>query len=261
MTGTRVGSVMDAFRNLVTGTTPAATAVTPPVKTPATVAENKTVPTGEPGTAGPVTVTTATEGDANPFDKFADLWQTDPKAKPAARLNPKFEIDPAKIMDAVKGQNFSAAINKEALAKAAAGGDAEALAQVINEAVQAGVGIATTASMKNLETALAAQSDQFFKEVLPEQLRKHSISTTVQADNPAYSNPALQPMIKALEAQLAIKHPTATPAEITQFTKDYMLGASKEILAGTGMQIVETASTEAAKTAKEPQDWASYFGV
>lgn len=259
MTASRVGSVMDAFRNLVTGNSPAA--VTPPAKTPATVVDNKTVPTGEPGTTGPVTAAVTTDTDKSPLDGFKDLWQTDPKAKPATKLNPKFEIDPVKIMEAVKGQNFAAAINKEDLAKAAAGGDPEALAQVINQAVQAGVGIATTASMKNLETALTAQSDQFFQEVLPEQLRKHSISTTVRADNAAYSDPALQPMIRALESQLAIKHPTATPAEITQYTKDYMLGASKAILAGSGMQITEVTADAGKIGGQEPQDWAKYFGV
>lgn len=263
MTGTRLGSVMDAFRNFTSGSTvpPQPPAQPNPQQIPATVTENKTVPNGDPGTTGAVTTAIATEGEKSPLDGFKDLWHTDPKAKPAAKLTPDFAIDPAKIMETVKGQDFTAHLDKATLAKAAAGNDSEALAAIINQSVQAGVALATTASMKNLEQVLQAQNDKFFKEVLPQELRKHSISSTVRADNPAYSDPALQPLVKALEQQLAVKHPTATPDQITAFTKDYLHGASKSILAGSGMQITEVSKEGEGTQQGAPEDWAKYFGV
>jgi hypothetical protein len=172
--------------------------------------------------------------------------------------------DPTKIMQAAKGVDFSKAITPEALTNAAKG-DPSALAQVVNEAAQAGFAQSSVATAKIVEAALARQAQDFQDKYIPEVLRRERINNALTADNPLFSNPAVAPMMEMLKSQMATKYPTASAAEVKAKAEEYMTGFASEIAKATGKSFGDAAAGGAGGAggsgASQEEDWSKFFGL
>ena len=175
---------------------------------------NSTVP------AGTVTQSQQQPPETSPLDAFADLW------KPVEGQTPEQlfpNIDPAKLMEAAKKTDFAKVITDEQM-EAIAGGGQNAVAAftgAMNSVAQAVYANSALATTRIVEEALKkAQSTYDAK--LPSLIKKQNLSDTLRAENPMFSNPAIQPIISALEAQAALKFPNASQSELTSFVKSYL---------------------------------------
>lgn len=233
-----MSGIMSMFSNLMGGApAPAATPGqvaapnTPgsiPTSAPNTGATNGgTAPNGTVPAAGTETTPNA---NATPLDQFADLWNnapTDPNAPAPAGIFGN--VDPKKFMEAAGKVDFSKAVTPEQLQAISAGGDnaMQAFAQAMNKVAQNVYAQSAFATTKIVEQAMSRSKDSFLAE-LPQHIKKQTVSDNLRVENPIFSNPAVQPIISALEAQMAVKFPNATSTELTQMAKTYVeaLGSS-----------------------------------
>jgi hypothetical protein len=248
-----MAGIFDIFKSAPAPTTPAPT----PEPSAGTQNTNPTVPNDNTvkSDGSVAAIPKASEGDKSPLANFADLWKTDPNAKKATPASPAFDIDPAKIAEAAKKIDFTAGISQDAKDKAAKGD----ISQLVAEATQASFAVAmqTTAGMVN--QALSQQAETFQKQVLPEALRKHSLSGAVREHNPIFDNPAIKPFQGALESAISAKNPGFTPEQVAEKAGEFLTAMSEEILKGAGKSVVQTPNPSAASP--KEQDWGAFFGV
>lgn len=181
----------------------------------ATNPSNPTVP------AGPNTTDSAA---ASPLAQFGDLWK--PVNNPATSTEPLFgNVDPKKLMEAAQKTNFAQLITTEQQQAIAAGGEGavQAFSQAMNLVAQNVFAQSALASTKIVDEALARQQEKF-KAMLPSLVKQHTLADNLRNDNPIFKDPAVQPLIAAMEHQLAAKHPNATATELTDLAKQYVAG-------------------------------------
>lgn len=247
-------AIMDMFKGLVGATPPQAPA-------------NPNVPTGVadpgqplPGTQqtpqtavnGVVPEQTQTQAAASPLDAFNKIWETENTPSPDQNIFANF--DPAKITEAAKKADFTKQLNQETLQQIQAGGPeaVQAMMQALQSVAQSVYANSTISNVKMMEQALAKQAAQY-ESRLPSMVKKLSANESLLAANPLLSNPAVQPLVGALQEQLVRKNPNATAAEIQQQVADYF-----SALGNTFGQ----KPADPSKTAKVPksEDWESFFG-
>lgn len=197
-------SILDIFRSTPAPAEPAAPAVPATSNPAAQTGDNNTTP-------------------AAPLDDFSKLWETaptDPNAPPAGVFG---DIDPKKVFDAAKGANFAATVSQETLQAIAAGGEGavKALQDALNSTTQAVFAQSTLATTKMVEQAINKTMAKYESE-LPGLVARHAASDSLRNKNPALSNPAAAPIIAAVQAQLAIKHPGATASQLTEMAESYL---------------------------------------
>lgn len=165
----------------------------------------------------------------SPLDQFNDLWKNEPSTGETAAPGVFGDVNPQKFMDAASKVDFSKAITPEQLQAISAGGEGamHAFASALNTVSQHVYAQSAFASTKIVEQAMARAKEGFLSE-LPQHIKKQTVSDSLRAENPVFSNPAVQPIISALEAQLTVKFPNASAPEITQMAKQYVeaLGTS-----------------------------------
>jgi len=211
----------------------------------ANTAPNGTIPGNENSNPAP---------EATPLDQFADLWKnepTDPNApKPAGIFG---NVDPKKFMEAAGKIDFTKVVTPEQLQAISQGGEGAmgAFAAALNSVAQTTYAQSAFASTKIVEQALARAKDSFIAE-LPQHIKKQTVSENLRNESPVFQNPAVQPIISALEAQLTVKYPAASAGEITQMAKQYV-----EAL-GTSFA-PKPAATSGNPGSKEETDWSSFL--
>lgn len=159
-----------------------------------------------------------------PFADFTDFWKTpevDPKAPATGPI--QFNIDPAKITQTAQQIDFTRAITPEILAKINAGGPEAmtAMLAAMNTIAQQSFAQAVQANAKITESA-AAVTHANIGNAIPDLVRKQTISNALREDNPLFNRPETAPMLQMFEQQLATRFPQATPAQITQYAKQYL---------------------------------------
>lgn len=237
-----MASVFDLFKQ-----TPAPAAQTTPV---ASAQGNPTVPTDQT-VPTPTAATTGTDSAAtSPMDKYSKLWETDPNVKPTAPFS--FNSDPTKLMDTAKTVDFTKVVSPEVMKRIQAGGtDAQAaLMDAMNTMSQLSFAQSSHAAAKITESALQAQ-EQRFKDMLPNLIKQHSVADSFRNDNPLLQDPAMAPMVQALQQQFTTKYPQATASEIKSHVNDFLNGAADRI------QATRPKPVEAAKRGEE--DWSKFF--
>lgn len=217
-------SLMERIFGGVQAPAPAAQAPAPTQQQPQQVQQpqpgNIPVDAGATNPNNPTVPASSEAATADPLAAFSTLWE------PTQQTNevPMFgNVDPKKLMEAASKTDFSKAIPKDALSKIQAGGDGamEAFAGALNQVAQTVFANSALTSAKLLDQALKKQ-EQIFAAKIPTLVKQHSVSDTLRSENPAFNNPAVQPLIQALEMKLATKHPNATAAELTGMAKDYL---------------------------------------
>ena len=254
-------SIMDMFRNIMPGAKPNTVGVTPATGV-GDPAGNPTVPnSGTVVSDGSVAAIPAgATGDKSPLSEFAKLWET--KDNSPKSFVPNINVDPAKITEATKNIDFSKAIAPELMTKALAG-DANALMQVINSTAQASVAQSIGATAEIVKTALTQQADKFNTEFGPEMLRRADISRTLQTDNPLYNNPAIAPVLKDIEQQMAAAYPNASAGEVAANARRYFTDMAEQLVVANGNQIVKPGqgvNGKPTQTARKEEDWGKFFG-
>jgi hypothetical protein len=188
---------------------------------------------------------------ATPFDQFADLWKTPESSGDAKPTGVFGDVDPKKFMEAAGKIDFAKVVTPDQLQQISAGGESAmaAFAQALNAVAQT-----TYASTKIVEQAMARAKDSFLAE-LPQHIKQQTVKENLRANNPVFSNPAVQPIISALEAQLTVKYPNATAGEITSMAQNYV-----EAL-GTSFAPKQTdpKSQGGKPGAREETDWSSFL--
>ncbi len=191
-------------------------------------------------------------GAEAPLDKFKDLWQ--PIENQGNEQQTDTPVDPQKLMEAAAKVDFSKIADPASLQKIAAGGEEAvgALVQLLNKTAQTVYGQSAVTTAKIVEQAVSQAQERFTAQV-PEMLRKQNVRSRVFEENPAFSNPAVAPLIEAQVQQLANKYPKATQAELTNMAKEYLMG-----VAG----LINPAKTDASanqQTGKDEVDWDKYL--
>lgn len=191
---------------------------------------------------------------AQPLDQFKDLWapmenQQVPNASLFANL------DPAKLMEAAKATDFTKLISPDHLAAIQQGGDAATAAFVaamnsVGQGVYAQSALATT---RIVQQALDKQREQITQEI-PGIVKRHTVSDNLRTSNPVLNNPAIQPLVGALETQFTMKYPNATGAEITKMAEEYLAGL------GTVFNPQQQQQQQAASAPKPGEtDWSTFL--
>lgn len=252
-------SIMDIFR----------TAPSQPAATPA----QSTTPVGpgNPGTGNPGNIpnpgqqpntapnTPPTASGApsstepqSPLDKFGEIWKIDPSAAPAA--NPLFNVDPAKFQEAAAKVDFTKVITPEMLQAIQGGGEnaAKAFAEGMNKVAQQVYAQNAFATTKIVEQALN-KSTQQLEGNLPSMIKKLQLGSDLRNSNAVFKNPAVEPIIQALESQLVVKYPNATQAELTAMAQDYITNFASSVAPANKNQNSNSASES------QDEDWGKFF--
>jgi hypothetical protein len=184
-----------------------------------------------------------------PLDTYKDLWQPTPTDPNAPKPEPG--VDPSKLMEAASKVDFSKILDRDTLAKVAAGGEdaVKALAEILNKQSQTVYGQSMVATSRIIEEAVA-KAEQKFAAQIPNIIKNQAVSENLFS-NPAFNNPAVAPVIQAIKSQLVEKYPKATSNEITTM--------AKEILQGAAQTFSPTPAATQAKGKKE-EDWSAYLG-
>ena len=170
----------------------------------------------------PEQITPAEATPNSPLDEFKELWQNTPKDSENTPNQP-VPLSADAVQKAVAKTNFSQAINAETMAAITAGGEGatEAFANAMNQVAQQVMVQATMVGSKLTEKtvadAMAAQAAS-----LPELVRSQQVTSHLADTNPLFNDPAVKPVIEATQARLQLKYPTATPAQITEMTQNFI---------------------------------------
>ena len=217
-----------------------------PVNAGTTAPNNVTVP------AQSAEVIAKADENKSPLDGFSELWQAPAKVEGETPPGNMFNIDPQKLLELAQKNNFAKSVTPELLAKISAGGDEAqaALLQALNQTSSNTFALSTQTNAKIVETALAKQREEFAA-MLPGLIKQQTVSESLKAENPIFKHPAAAPMLDALQAQLAVKHPSATGKELETMSKDFLLALAES--ANPNKKV------EAAAGAKKEQDWSAFL--
>ncbi len=195
--------------------------------------------------------TAAANTAASPLDHFAGLWDTPTDSNRVDPNAPLLNIDPAKVLEAARKTDFSQLVTPEQRAAIAAGGEGAVAAflSAMNTVGQGAYGQSALATTKIVEAAVAKAMKN-----VPELIRNQNANESIRGKNPLFDNPAVKPIMSALSAQLQIKYPNATTAELANMAGQYV-----EAL-GTSFA-PKSAEPKTANGRKAPveQDWSGFF--
>ena len=209
-----------------------AVAPAPVAQTPVSPAPPASVPSGiVPGapadgvTPNPADATNAfsntaaaTEGQT-PLDEYSKIY--DNKETPQGQQVPDVLAATIGEFNTAAGKlDFTRGIDP-ALAEKALGGDPESLLLMMNNVARNAFAQSSYSSSQITKNALDTRMEGVTKS-LPEMLRKQQANAGLIDNNSNLSHPAVQPIVHAVQAQIAKQFPEATAAELQAHTMKYM---------------------------------------
>lgn len=221
-----------------------------PPNTPAT---GETTTGAAPNGTIPPNTNAVPAGEKTPLDDFADLWKNETPAEGAKPAGVFAGVDPKKFMEAAGKIDFAKVVTPEQLQKISQGGEdaQKAFALAMNSVAQHVYAQSSFASTKMIDAALAKAKEGFMAD-LPKHIKKQQVNDSLRQENPIFSNPAVQPIISAMEAQLTVKYPNASASEITTMAKQYIEAV------GTSFA-PKPKETAADKKAAKETDWSTFL--
>jgi hypothetical protein len=192
--------------------------------------------------------------DQSPVAKFNDLWEP-PKTEDGTP--PSTGFDSQKWMEAAGKIDFTKVVSQEDLSKISAGGQdaVAAFANALNKTAQTVFGQATIVSQKMIDKRIEEAREEFSSQI-PSLVRKQSMQDGLLGKNPAFANPAIRPLIEAVQAQIAERYPKATSGELEQMAQDYLAGAA-QIISPPKQKQAQSDSKN--RGAKDDEDWEAYL--
>ena len=164
--------------------------------------------------------------DQSPTEKFKDLW--DPVKTEDGKPGDKPQgLTPEQMLEAASKVDFRKVLDQESLAKIKAGGDEAvgALADLLNKTGQSVYGQGLVVTQKLIEKAVSEAREDFQKQ-LPQYVRGAAARDSLIKDNAAFKDPAVAPVVEAIQSQLQAKFPNATADELSEMARDYFKAAS-----------------------------------
>lgn len=244
-----------SFMQKIFGTAPAQQ-TTPPVNQPpgAPQQQQQDNNLGTQTTAQTAPNGVVPKQEESPLSKFSDVWKN--VSNPADANKSVFgDVDPAKLRQAAATVDFSKVITPETLAAINAGGEGagKAYLESLNKVAQTVYGENAVATTKIVEQALQKQAESF-QQQLPGLIKKFAISDSLRTENPFLADPAIQPIVSALETQLYQKNPNATSAEIKAQVNEYLEAVS------TKFQEPKLKAAQVKEAAASGEvDWENFF--
>lgn len=161
------------------------------------------------------------DASKSPLDAFSKLWEAD--ANPKKADGPLFTMTPEAVAAAAATQDFRKSITKEQLTAIGKGGAeaVEAFSTAMNTVAQDAYARSAVAATKLIEAGLA-KNNASLESKFAERIRSSNVSDALRTENPAFSHPAAQPLITAMEQQMLVKYPQATASEIRSMATDYV---------------------------------------
>lgn len=192
--------------------------------------------------------------EESPLKNFEALWQPNATDKNDT-TPPENPYSTEKFMEVAGKVDFTKVLNREDLQKISAGGEeaVAAFAAALNKTSQTVFGQAAALAHKLSERSAQSARDEVLAQ-LPALMKKHSASEGLLESNPAFTNPALQPVVQALQSQFTEKYPNASSKEIQKMTMEYLQGAADMINPPKS-----TKETSGNKGKSNEEDWVSYL--
>lgn len=181
--------------------------------------------------------------------KTADGKPVAPQADPLSQ--PLFSFKQEDVLASAKKLDFTSQVNPELAAKAL-GGDAGALQEYVNGAIQTAFA-AMTLNTGNLLNDGFQRHGKAFDAALPTRLRNHEVANRI-SDDPVLSHPAVVPIINAMKATIASQQPHMRPDQIQAAAENYVKGL------GTAINLQET-KTVTKKEEAGQVDWMQWANL
>lgn len=177
----------------------------------------------------PVTPVVPEQIDESPLAEFSSLWDTKPTVEDPNAPAAAVPLTAEAVQKVVAKTDFSKVITPESMAAITAGGEgaAEAFAQAMNAVAQQVMVQSTMVGNKLTEQAVTKAREDFAAS-LPELLRKQASTDHLRSANPLFTNPAVKPVMEAVQSQLLHKFPNATNAEITSMSEKYIMAMGEQ---------------------------------
>lgn len=155
----------------------------------------------------------------SPNAQFADLWKIEPTQQPSA---PNFRIDPEQLQQVSGKLDFVKSVPREDLAKVAAGGEeaVEAMVNILN-AVGRNVFSMNAQFASNMTESGYNNAQKAISTELPTLVKKQLSQQELFESNAKLRDPALQPLVLAIQSQVTQKYPNASPSEVNAMVSRY----------------------------------------
>ena len=255
----KLGDVMNSiFGAKPQNTVPQSGQISPPqqglTNNPATNPAPQGTLTNEQTAPNGVVPADANTPPKSPLDEFKGLWDPTP-VDPNAPKNLPQGVSPDKLMEAASKVDFSKVLDQESLAKIAGGGQeaVQALSTLLNKTAQQVYGQSMVVTAKIVDQAVEQATAKFAASV-PSLVRAQSVNDALFANNPAFKDPAVAPIVQAIQTQLAEKYPKASPSELIEMSKKVLTGAAQIISPSPS----QSASSGTKQKATE-EDWELYL--
>jgi hypothetical protein len=162
--------------------------------------------------------------EKSPVETHKDFWQP-PEVKKDE--NPPVVLDTKSLLEAAVKTDFSRVIDKETVAKVAKGGDeaVEAMLQLANQIGQAAYGQSLVSTQKMIDKAVQEATTKV-NSSLPGQVKRETLNTMLTQDNPNFTNPLVEPVVQAIQNQLANKYPNSSVNELQAMAKEILGGVA-----------------------------------
>ena len=182
-----------------------------------------TTPVETPNTAPNGVVPDNVNEAKTPLDQYNDLWETPKQDKSTPAEYKPEQLDPAKLQEVMGKAVLTGAISPELQARITAGGeDAQvAMVEAMNNVAQQTMMQSTVVANKMMEQNSTKLMEAMLAKI-PGLVKSQSVNNSLQETNPIYSNPAVAPVIDAVKAQMQIKYPNATTAELTGMAQKFV---------------------------------------
>lgn len=194
--------------------------------------------------------------EVSPLDAFKEMWQSPKKEEGAPEeFNPSqiFQMDPAKMQEALGKVDFTSAIQPAQLEAIQAGGPEamKAMMEMLNSTSRQVMSHATTVTGKMIETAMTGASSAMDKKITNVS-KNQQLEAHLRESSPALTHPSTAPMAKLLQGQFSQQFPLASPAEINAKVSEYFTLVGN-IAAG------KDKPDQAQEASKSDTNWEQYF--
>jgi hypothetical protein len=160
----------------------------------------------------------------SPLDKFNALFDTSKSSKnnqqPGIFDGP---LDPAKLVQAASNINFAGSLDQNLLADIQAGGEKASAAFVkgLNQVAQL-VYAHSAGLTRNLIEKTAGRIEERINNTIPDTMRQFHSSNSILESNPAFSHPAVEPVIRSISSLVAQQYPDLTPNQVRSTALEYL---------------------------------------
>lgn len=170
--------------------------------------------------------------DSSPLDSFKDLWKDNPQSPGAAGNGNLFNMDPAKLEEAVSRSDFLSQLPKDKLATAMQGvQNPDALMEIMNGLAQRAFSMSLQMGT-NMTEAAGKQLQTRFKDGFGDLYQQHSLKT-MKPDNPILQDPAVAPMLDMVREKIRSQNPGMSPDDIQAQAMQYFDKFSSAFSANT----------------------------